>query len=212
MVKKEQVWKGLRLELTRNEMQQIYQANEYELDDYYDYEILVKTLKMARNKEIDFELFLDWCVLVANCFNATIYPYKTKVGKLYASVSYFFDGISFMDKYDKQDFLEDYAMLKDYDHIIKKAKGKIKGPFVSNGVERILCFDHANWNYDSRVYRLIIKDYNTKEWEIRYIDDHNFEYDESINYSFVNKKEFEKIFNEFYDDDSDWREIHNMKF
>ena len=54
MVTKEQVWKGLRLELTRNEMQQIYQAGEYELDDYYNYDLLVKTLKMAINKEIDF--------------------------------------------------------------------------------------------------------------------------------------------------------------
>lgn len=50
MVTKEQVWKGLRLELTRNEIQQIYQAKEYELDDYYDYDLLAKTLKMAINK------------------------------------------------------------------------------------------------------------------------------------------------------------------
>jgi hypothetical protein len=212
MVTKEVVWKGLRLELTRNEIQQIYQAKEYELDDYYNYDLLVETLKMAVNKEIDFELFLDWCVLIANCFSSTIYPYKTKVGKLYDSVGYYFDGISFMEKYDKKDFLEDYAKLKDYDHSIKKAKRKIKGPFVSNGVERILCFDHANWNYDSCVYKLIIKDYNTKEWEIRYIDDYDFEYDESINYSFVNEKEFDKIFNKFYNEDSDWREVHNMKF
>ena len=111
-----------------------------------------------------------------------------------------------------KDFLEDYAKLKNYDYSIKKAKGEIEGPFVSNGVERILCFDHANWNYDSCVYKLIIKDYNTKEWEIRYIDDHDFEYDESINYSFVSEKEFEKIFNKFYNEDSDWLEVHNMKF
>jgi len=59
---------------------------------------------------------------------------------------------------------------------------------------------------------VIIKDHNTQEWEIRYIDDNDFEYDENINYSFVNEKEFNKIFHEFYNDLSDWKEIHNMKF
>lgn len=212
MVTKEQVWKGLRQELSDDELCSIFQADEYEKDDYYDYDLLMGTLYKAINKEIDFEYFIDWCILVANCYNYTKASYRTKLGKLYAGVGYFFDGISFMDGYDKKDFMESVAMLKHYDYLIKKAKKEITGPFATNGVERILLMDHCNWNYDTCVYRVIIKDYNTKEWEIRYIDDHDFDYDENINYSFVDEKEFEEIFGEFYNDNSDWKEIHNMKF
>ena len=212
MVTKEVVWKGLKLQLTQNEIMEIFQADEYEVDDYYDYEILLQTLRKAINKEVDFELFKDWCVLIANCFNYTTASPNSKLEKLYSSVGFNFDGISFMEFYDKGALLHSIAELKYYDHLIKKAKKKIKGPFVTTGIERILCFDHCNWNYDSAVYRVIIKDHNTQEWEIRYIDDNDFEYDENINYSFVNEKEFNKIFHEFYNDLSDWKEIHNMKF
>lgn len=212
MISKEQVWRGLRLELSDDVLCKIYQADEYEKDDYYDYDLLMGTLNKAINKEIDFDYFVDWCILVANCYNYTNDDYKTKLGKLYCDVGYFFDGISFMDDYNKKDFMESVAMLKHYNYLIKKAKKQIKGLFITNGVERIMCFDHANWNYDSCVYRVIIKDYNTKEWEIRYIDDYDFDYDENVNYSFVDEKIFDKIFNEFYNDNTDWKEVHNLKF
>ena len=212
MITKEQVWKGLRLELSDDELCNIFQADEYEVDNYYDYNLLMETLYKAINKEIDFEYFTDWCVLVANCYNYIETNYKTKLGKLYAGVGYFFDGISFMDTYDKKDLMESVAMLKHYDFEIKKAKKENKGPFETKGIERIMLFDHANWNYDSCVYRVIIKDYNKKLWELRYIDDHDFDYNENINYSFVNEREFENIFMEFYNDNTDWKEVHNLEF
>ena len=212
MITKEQVWKGLRLELPDDELCKIYQAGNYEVDNYYNYDLLMEVLHKTINKEIDFEYFIDWSVLVTNCFCFIGVDYRTKLGKLYAEVSDFFDGISFTDKYDKKDFMESIAMLKHYNYEIRKAKKEIKGPFETNGVERILLFDHANWNYDSCVYRAIIKDYNKKQWELRYIDDHDFDYNENINYSFVNEREFEKIFMEFYNDNTDWKEVHNLEF
>lgn len=212
MISKEQVWRGLRLELSDDVLCKINQADEYEKDDYYDYDLLMGTLNKAINKEIDFDYFIDWCILVANCYNYINDDCKIKLGKLYCDVGYFFDGISFMDDYNKKDFMESVAMLKHYNYLIKKTKKQIKGPFITNGVERIMCFDHANWNYDSCVYRVIIKDYNTKEWEIRYIDDYDFDYDENVNYSFVDEKIFDKIFNEFYNNNTDWKEVHNLKF
>lgn len=102
--------------------------------------------------------------------------------------------------------------MKYYDFLIKKAKKLAKSPFLTNGVERIMLFDHSNWNYDSCVYRVIIKDYNTKQWDIRYVDDHDFDYDENVNYTFVNNKEFTKIFDKFYEDGTKWKEVHNLKF
>lgn len=44
MVSKEQVWQCLMLELPAEELCKINQAKEYEIDDYYNYDILCKTL------------------------------------------------------------------------------------------------------------------------------------------------------------------------
>lgn len=149
--------------------------------------------------------------LVANCYNFTKEGYKTKLGKLYCDVAYFFDGISFMGQYNKKDLMESVMILKYYNYLIKKAKKEIKGPFETNGIERILIFDHCNRTNDSSVYRVFIRDYNKKEWELTYIDDNDFEYDENINYSFEDEKYFDKYFFEFYDNE-EWSEVHNMKF
>ena len=165
-----------------------------------------------KNKEINFEYFIEWCILVANSYNYTKDGYKSKLGKLYCDVGYMFDGVSFMDEYDRKGLLRAIADLKYYNHLIIQAKKRKKEPFLTNDVERILVFDHANWNLDSSVYRTIIKDYRHKKWEIRYVDDGVFEFDESKNYSFVEDKEFEKIFDEFYNENSDWKEVHNLKF
>ncbi len=212
MVTKEQVWTGLRLELSEEELNKIYQAGNYESDYYYDFDLLMNVLHKTINKEIDFVYFIKWCILVANCYNHIKVPHGTNLSNLFHEIGFFFDGISFMDGYDKKVLMHNLAVLKHYNYLILKTKKKIKGPFATDGVERLLCFDHSNWNYDSVVYRVIIKDYNTKEWELRYIDDYNFVYDENINYSFINDKEFNNIFSEFYNDDTDWKEIHNMKF
>lgn len=212
MITKEQVWKGLRLKLTDKEICDIFQADNYETDDYYDFDLLMDVLHKALNKEINFEYFIDWCILVANSYNYTKDGYKSKLGKLYCDVGYMFDGVSFMDEYNRKGLLSAIADLKYYNHLIIQAKKRKKEPFLTNDVERILVFDHANWNLDSSVYRVIIKDYRHKKWEIRYVDDGVFEFDESKNFSFVEDKEFEKIFDEFYNENSDWKEVHNLKF
>lgn len=212
MITKEQVWKGLRLKLTDKEICDIFQADNYETDDYYDFDLLMDVLHKALNKEINFEYFIDWCILVANSYNYTKDGYKSKLGKLYCDVGYMFDGVSFMEEYNRKGLLSAIADLKYYNHLIIQAKKRNKEPFLTNNVERILVFDHANWNLDSSVYRAMIKDYRHKKWEIRYVDDGVFEFDESKNYSFVEDKEFEKIFNEFYNENSDWKEVHNLKF
>ena len=212
MITKEQVWKGLNLKLTKDEICKIFQSSDYEKDDYYNYELLLNTLYKAVNKEIDFDYFMDWCILIANCYNYTKENYRTKLGKLYYKVADLFDGISFMTGYDKKELMEYIARLKHFNYLIKKAKKEVSGNFKTNGIERIFLFDHCNWNYDSSVYKVIIKNHNTKEWEIKYFDDYNFIFDDNINYSFVEEKEFEKIFNSFYSKNSDWNEVHNIKF
>ena len=52
-----------------------FQADNYETDDYYDFDLLMDVLHKALNKEINFEYFIDWCILVANSYNYTKLPY-----------------------------------------------------------------------------------------------------------------------------------------
>lgn len=212
MITKEQVWKGLRLESSDKEIRDIFQSDDFEEDNYYDFDMLMNVLHKALNKKINFKLFIDWCILVANSYNCTKEDYKSKLGKLYCDVGYMFDAVSFMDEYDRKGLLSTIANLKYYNHLIIQAENSKNEPFLTNNIERILVFDHSNCNFDSSVYRAIIKDYKHKKWEIRYVDDCLFEFDESKNYSFVDDKEFEKIFYEFYNENSDWKEVHSFKF
>lgn len=203
-------WKGLRMELSSKELQNIFQQ-EFEKDKYFDFDLLLNGMYKALNKKIDFKYFLDWCVLVANCLSCT--NYKTKsLNNLLENISCFFDGISFSEEWSKKKLFCDIASLKSFNHEFKNKMNKTKNPFETNGVERILTFDHANWTSDSSVMRVIVKDNKNKQFDLKYVDDAFFNYDENINYTFVNKTNFENIFMSFYNENEDWKENHNLKF
>ena len=209
-ISKELTWKGLRMELEEKELQEIFQQ-VYEEDEYYNFDLLMSGLYKALNKEIDFEYFKDWCVLIANCFNYTSYK-KDKITKLMWDIGYFFDGISFEDEYDRNTLLQDIAAMKDYNFDFENISAKKRPPFETNGVERILTFDHCNRAEDSGVYRVIIKDNNKNQFDLQYLDDAFYVFDDKINYTFVTEKEFDKIFNSFFENDDEWTENHNLKF
>lgn len=210
LISKELTWKGLRMELEEKELQEIFQQ-EYEEDEYYNYDILISGLYKALNKEIDFEYFKDWCVLIANCFNHTSYK-KTKMKKLMWNISYFFDGISFEDEYDRNTLLQDIAAMKEYNFDFENISTRKRPPFETNGIERILAFDHCNRAKDSSVYRVIIKDNNNNQFDLQYLDNAFYVFDDKINYTFVTEKEFDKIFNSFFENDDEWTENHELKF
>ncbi len=69
MVLKDDVLKGLRFELSRDEIRKIYQSDSYEKYDYYNFLLLINGIEKAINKEIEFVYFIDWCILIANVFN-----------------------------------------------------------------------------------------------------------------------------------------------
>ena len=56
MVTKQQVWKGLKLELSLEQLEGIFQAEEYEKDYYYDFDLLKQVVEKAIEKQIDFLL------------------------------------------------------------------------------------------------------------------------------------------------------------
>ncbi len=209
-ISKELTWKGLRMELSLDGLQNICQQN-YELDQYYDFDLLINGLYKTLNKEIDFDYFSTWCVLIANCFNYTNYK-KQSINSLMYDISFFFDGIAFDDEWDEKKLYAQIAALKDYNHTFQNKLYSKKSPFETNGIERILVFDHANWTLDSGVYRVIIKNNNTKEFDLKYVDEADFVYDDKINYTFVNDKKFDEIFNSFYDENAGWKENHKLQF
>ena len=134
MVSKEQVLKGLKLELSKNEICKIFQAKEYEKGDYFDFIVFYDVLNKTLNKEIDIELFTDWCVLVANCFNAIKTYGNSKLAEVYEELAWFFDGISFIDEYNEKDLKGYIASLKAFDYEIKRAKKETNEPFLTDGV------------------------------------------------------------------------------
>ena len=45
MISKEKTWQGLRLELSRDGLREIYQGERFEKDNYYDYDLFMNVLK-----------------------------------------------------------------------------------------------------------------------------------------------------------------------
>ena len=121
MVTKQQVWKGLKLELSLEQLEEIFQAEEYEKDYYYDFDLLKQVVEKAIEKQIDFGYFTSWCVLVANCFEY-IKNDNNKLQELYSNIAYYFDGFSFFEEYNQKELLECLANLKCFDYKIRKEK------------------------------------------------------------------------------------------
>lgn len=210
LVSKDLVWKGLRMELSGNEMRDIMQQ-ECEKDKYYDFDLMLQGFKKALTKEIDFDYYIHWCILVAHCLNYSRYS-SPKINALIDEIAYFFDGCSFDDDYNKKSLQLNIALLKNFNHEFENLTNKTNLPFETNGVERILLFDHSNWTLDSRVYRAIIIDNNKRQFELKYVDDAFFEYDENINYTFVDESQFDDKSLSFYDEKTPWQETHNLEF
>lgn len=79
MVLKDEVLKGLRFELSRDEIRKIYQSDSYEKYDYYDFSVLIKGIEKTINNEIEFDDFIDWCILIANAFNYIPARYNERI-------------------------------------------------------------------------------------------------------------------------------------
>ena len=191
-IKKEDVFQGLKMNLTYEELGNICQG-EFEKFRYYDFEILKSGLYKAYNREVSFEYFRTWCILVSNCIVSKNYS-VSQINELMWDISWFFDGLSFEDEYNKKSFKLNIALLKHYNHKFENLLKRTKTSFQTKGVEKILLFDHSNDTMDSCVYKAIIKDNSKKSFDLRYVDDAFFEFDENVNYIFADEVEFEKIF------------------
>jgi hypothetical protein len=123
------------------------------------------------------------------------------------------------------------ASLKDYnyqllhkDYMAQHKKEKLKVVYLR--------FEHCNWTANFSVYKAYFVDYKNKRFDIRFIDDADFDYDDDILYCFIGyedeydsededevcKEEPKELPEEgrlmslFYNEKAPWKYDHTLSF
>lgn len=214
----EKYLKGVNGELTFEELRSILQT-DVPKGDYYNYEKIQAVLLRKLNGEIDDEYFCAWLIVVCWALNEEKYRY----------ISCAFDGFSFEDTFDKKVVLEIIAKLKDCDYKIRN-KDFIKQHKAEQLKVVYLRFEHCNWTNNSAIYKAYFVDYKNKRFDIRFVDDALFEYDQNVFYCFINEgdpwdeagTDFEhydceslkerELMDYFFDDKEGWIYDHTLNF
>ena len=210
MINKEEIIKGINCELNEKRLLEICQK-KMEEHLYYDYNLFLATIYKALKREISFEYFTTWCVLICNCLNYVPgFDCRKKKFKILSIISDIFDGFSFEDEFKEKELYYLIARFK-YQNFLLENKEKKAPLFLSDGVLRMLSFNRANWTADSCVYMAIYADYNTKTFSIRFVDDKDFGFMDNLNYSFVEEDEIDSfISKQFYNDKDQWIEDNSL--
>lgn len=211
-ISKELLIKGLRCELTFNELCQITQRfGSYEKASYYDFDLLIGGFKKFLAGEINLEYYTHWVML---WFVLTEFKIKNKkLAQIYSALAYNMDSESFIDEFDlKEENCNHWyngshiAILKNFNHNIQDALSGKKTDFDNNGVfiftqPQVCCYAK---NFSR--YKVLIVDKNKKEFNFFYIDNPIF--DEKINYDFLH--DYKKL-DGFDDEEDEYDEIIDEK-
>ena len=173
----EKYLKGVNGELTYEELRSICQT-DVPKGDYYDYEKIRAVLLRKLNGEIDDEYFHTWLIVVSWALYQEEYRY----------ISWAFDGYSFQDAFDKEFVLGIMAYLKDCDYKIRN-KDFIEQQKAEQLKVVYLRFEHCNWTNNSGIYKAYFVDYRNKRFDIRFVDDALFEFDQNVLYCFINESD-----------------------
>jgi hypothetical protein len=214
----EKYLKGVNGELSYEELNSICQT-DVPKGDYYDYEKIRAVLLRKLNGEIDDKYFRTWLIVVCWALSQKKYRY----------ISWAFDGFSFEDTFDKKKVLEIMANLKDYDY-----KMRHKSFLKQHKAEKLqviyLRVEYCNWAEDSVVYKAYFVDYKNKRFDLRFIDDAFFEFNQNLVYCFINEKdpwddsdddgeryeceswEEVELMNCFFDETEHWVCDHTLQF
>ena len=210
MINKEEIIRGINCELNEEELLRICQK-EMEECFYYDYNLFLSIIYKALSREISFEYFTTWCVLICNCLNyVPELDYRKKKFKILNTISGIFGGFSFEDEFKEKELYDLIARFK-YQNYLFESERKRSPLFLSDGILRMFSFNRANWTADSCVYMAIYADYNTKTFSIRFVDDKDFIFLDGVNYSFVEEDEMDSfISKQFYNDKDQWIEDNSL--
>lgn len=209
--------KGVNGELAYEDLDKICQT-KVPRGDYYNYEKIRDVLLRKLNGEIDDEYFRTWLIVV------TWALYQKK----YRYISWAFDGFAFWGPYDRKSVLEIMANLRDYDYKIRH-KNYVKRHKLEKLKVIYLRFEHCNWTSDSGIYKAYFVDYENKRFDVRFVDDAFFEYDEHVFYCFINEDdpcdeddsdekcdgeswEESELMSYFFNEEEGWIYDHSLNF
>ena len=210
---------GVNGELSYDELKSICQT-EVPDGEYYNYQKIRKVILRKLNGEINDDYFRTWLIVVSWALN----------DDKYYDISWVFDGYSFEDKFDQKLVMEILATLKDLDYKLNNNEF-IKQHKIDGLKVVYLRFEHCNFTNDSTVYKAYFVDYKNKRFDIRFVDDYLFDYDDNIMYCTIDSTETEEDFDGcettvepyrtpeeeqligfLFGEDENWIYDHNLKF
>jgi len=204
-------------ELPFDELNSIREA-EIPKGDYYNYEKIRAVLLRKLKGEITNEYFLAWTTIVAWALN----------NEKYYDISWAFDGYSFQLDVNNKFILEMMAHLKDLDYKLRHSN-YIEEHRRSELKVIYLRFEHCNWTANSAVYKAYFVDYKNRRFDIRFVDDAFFTYNDDLLYCYIPEvvqdngieeeilelretPEEEQLMRYFYNEDEKWTYDHTINF
>ena len=213
--------KGVYGELSYDELVAICQKDVPE-GKFYNYDKIRAVSLRKLNGELTDEYFSTWLIVVAWALNDGEHYY----------ISDCFDGFSFNDNFDKSCVLEIKARFKYYNYRLLH-KDFISSHKKENLKVVYLRFEHCNWTEDSVIYKAYFVDYKNKRFDIRFVDDAFFDFNDDIMYCFIfqDNNEFlntdedeiefvepkelpeeDPLMSYFYNETEKWIYDHNLNF
>ena len=195
-VPKEIVFKGIRGELSPEELDKIVQV-DLEKADYYDFDSFISMIHKFLRGEISREHYRHWVIVVSWALSSHKFKENSKKYLLYNAMSYGFDGHSFDDLKDEKEHecYEVIASLKHDNHLLKHTRKSVAPPFYNeDGSAIYIHFDYCN--HYNEYHKICVVDEQNKTFKIDNIV--NPFYYEHINYNFVDEDEFDDLSSKYY--------------
>jgi len=203
-ISKETVFKAIKGELSGEELDEIIANVDLEEADYYDFNALMTVIEKFLHDEISKNYYRTWTIVVSMALAANPFKANSKKQLLYENMSDCFDGHSFgcFEKEKEIECHEMIAFLKHYNHSLQHIRKSNEPPFYNEKeVAVYVCFDYCN--HHNVYYKLCVADAKKKVFRIFTVA--NPFYLKNINYTFVNRDDFEELkstYYEFYHDRS----------
>ena len=205
LIKKDVIWRAINCELTAKEMSEnnlFLFDYRYAKDDYYDFDIILKTAYAAMSGELSLSRFKDWCIVLMRCF---LYMdcKSQRLNEIYCELSNYFDGVAFINtnlkgEARRKELKQIIAELKYYNHKICDAKKRTTTDFTTNGVITYVNFTFSLNNGKDCMNRICVVDKN--KGTINYIFLLEDDYSLDINYTFLTDAEFDDLPSKYFYD------------
>lgn len=202
VIAKEKVWQALRGELSLKELKKVRAADcRYEKDDYYDFDLAIRTVYDLMYGRITISYFVRWCGVLIGCLMDYMNCKNEKLSSVFKETGWYLDGVvfdgSFIARGKARECRKIIAHLKYFDHVIRDLKSKLATDFTTNGVITYVSFGFGLNGGNGSVYRVCIVDKTRKAINYMYVP--KIGYSGKVNYTFLSEAEFDELSNRYYD-------------